>query len=87
MTDARFPERWLIDVRFRRLTDRAYRTYSKVLLWVVGNRTDGILMPEDMPFIPEASIEDVAALVQQNLWQVRADGGWLIARTGATGCG
>lgn len=78
MTDARFPERWLNDSRFRRLTDKGYRTYFNALAWAVANRSDGKVLPEELRFIPDVSIDEVDRLVELKLWQVRRGGGWKI---------
>lgn len=78
MTDARAPERWLNDVRFRKLSDKGFRTYFNSLLWAVANRRDGILMPDELGFIPDVSVDEVDFLVKLNLWQTREDGGWTI---------
>lgn len=87
MTDARFPERWLNDVRFRRLPNTAFRTYVNTLLFAVANRTDGLVMPDDLRFVPDAQEGDVPTLIQQRLWAAGPDGGWTILDYGATQTG
>lgn len=77
MTDARFPERWLNDRRFNRLTDAAYRTYAMALIWSVANRTDGQLDDADIQLIPRYSNESVRTLESEGLWE-RCSTGWLI---------
>lgn len=52
MTDTRLPDRWLLDRRIQRLTDRGFRAFINVLMWSVTNRTDGIVGPEDLLLIP-----------------------------------
>lgn len=77
MTDARFPERWLNDRRFRRLSADEFRTFSMALLWTVANRTDGELLAEDLPYIPDAVADHAGRLVEVGLWApTRA--GWFI---------
>lgn len=77
MTDARMPERWLIDKRFRQLTADEYRTYVVCLIWAVGNRTDGELTSDDLELIPDALPTATPRLVEVGLWGVTATG-WLI---------
>ncbi|MDQ0731791.1 hypothetical protein [Arthrobacter sp. B1I2] len=84
MTDARFPERWLNDGRFRRLSDKGYRTYVNTLAWAVANRSDGKISDEDLQFIPDVSVDEAARLVELRLWQVRRGGGWQIVDYKAT---
>jgi hypothetical protein len=83
MTDVRIPVRWLLDRRFRRLTDRAYRAFFSALCWSVENRTDGIVTPEDLAFIPgwPTCVED--ELAAAGLFEV-IDVGWLITEFART---
>ncbi|MGY1736859.1 hypothetical protein [Geodermatophilus sp. SYSU D00684] len=64
MTDARFPERWLTDRRFLRLTADAFRTTMHLYAWSVSNRTDGRIDLADLALIPLARREDLRELVQ-----------------------
>ena len=52
MTDTRIPDRWLIDRRMSRLTDRGFRAFISALVWSVTSRTDGHIEPEDLHLIP-----------------------------------
>lgn len=52
MTDARLPERWLVDRRFNRLTDKDYRSFMQLLVWTVSNRTDGYVESDDLAAVP-----------------------------------
>lgn len=77
MTDARFPDRWLNDRRFRRLSDSEYRSYAVALLWAVLNRTDGEVLAEDLPFIPDFVPGCTGRLVDAKLW-APTGAGWFI---------
>ncbi|MCU1612629.1 MAG: hypothetical protein JWO98_169 [Frankiales bacterium] len=67
MVDARFPERWLNDRRFLRLSAEAYRAFAMVLMWTVSNRTDGALDRADVPLIPRVDDETVRELLRAGL--------------------
>lgn len=77
MTDARHPERWLVDRRIQRLSADDYRTYSMSLIWAVSNRTDGRLCPEDLSSIPHFKVEQAQSLVDSGLWS-KDDDDWII---------
>lgn len=77
MTDARHPERWLVDRRIQRLSADDYRAYSMSLIWAVSNRTDGHLSPEDLPAIPHFTVNQAQSLVDSGLW-TKDDDGWSI---------
>ncbi|MBT2535886.1 hypothetical protein [Arthrobacter sp. ISL-69] len=83
MTDARFPDRWLSDRRFRRLSDGEYRSYSQALMWAVLNRTDGDVPAKDLAIIPDFVPDHAGRLVEVELW-APAGAGWLILDFGAT---
>ena len=55
MTNANLPDRWLSDRRFRRenLSDAAFRADANSLIYAVGNRTEGVIEPADIRFIPD----------------------------------
>lgn len=78
MTDARHPERWLMDKRVQRLTGDQYRGYSMSLMWAVSNRTDGHLTSGDLALVPHFRSEFIGAFLDAGLWDV-FDGGWVIA--------
>jgi hypothetical protein len=78
MTDARLPERWLNARKFRRLTDREWRSYTHALMWSVANRTDGVIEHRDIGDIPGFDPACVPAFVDAGIWS-RIDDGWLIA--------
>lgn len=68
--DARFPERWLLDRRFTKLTDRQFRTFVLTLTWSVSNRTDGVIEQDDFAVIPGANVDDAKALHAAGLWEI-----------------
>lgn len=77
MTDARHPERWLMDRRIQRLTAEHYRAFSMSLMYAVSNRTDGHLTTEDLEAVPHFKAESIDALVAADLWTTVV-GGWVI---------
>lgn len=77
MTDARLPERYLHDRRFR-MAPEHFRAYCMSLMYAVSNRTDGYLTPEDLEAVPHFKAESIDALVTADLWAV-VDDGWLIS--------
>jgi hypothetical protein len=77
MTDARFPERWLNDRRFIRLKDREFRGYLNALAFSVANRTDGVILRDDIELIRALDLGVADGLVTAGLWEV-IDGGWHI---------
>lgn len=83
MTDARMPERWLNDIRFRKLSDPEFRTYVVTLMWSVANRTNGTLMADELEFIPDVAEDHSRRLVELNLWSA-VPGGWMIRDFEAT---
>ena len=81
MTDARLPDRWLIDRRFHRLNDRDFRSYMTALMWAVLNETDGLIAEDDLGLIPRFDRASIPALLMADLWEVRDDTieiGWRI---------
>ncbi|WFR72489.1 hypothetical protein P9209_00155 [Prescottella defluvii] len=77
MTDARFPERWLNDRRFNRLSDREFRAFAYTLLWSVANKTDGLLEDADLPMVPLFEGSHADQFARQGIWE-RRPGGWFI---------
>ncbi len=68
MTDARLPERWLVDRRLLKLSDSAHRTFITALLWSVANRTDGRFEIDDIELMPRARPGDVVELLAAGLF-------------------
>lgn len=85
MTDARYPEKWLTDRRFLRLTGDQHTTYVRALAWCVSNRTDGVFHADDLALLPccDVSPGTTSALVAAGLWETRPDG-WFIVDFEAT---
>lgn len=81
MTNANLPDRWLSDRRFRRerLSDAGFRAFVNALMWSVGNRTEGVIEPDDLKLIPDFDRATIKELVCGDLWEPRPTGrGWLI---------
>lgn len=74
MTDARIPERYLMDRRIVRLTDTQRSSYFMATLWSVSNRTDGFIDRADLPLIPTFNPNAAPALVDCGLWAVTGSG-------------
>lgn len=74
MTDARIPERFLVDRRVLALTADAWRSYSMSTLWSVSNRTDGRILSADLGLIPGFSPNSIVVLVKAGLWRREGDG-------------
>jgi hypothetical protein len=83
MTDARYPERWLVDRRITRLSDQAYRLFVIALAWCVSNRTDGRIDRDDLRLIAGVDPGMADELVKAALWEETAVG-WLIVDFGIT---
>lgn len=83
MTDARLPERYLMDRRVMRLSDTAFRSFVVSMLWSVSNRTDGEVLPEDFTLIPGFGSANVTTLEAAGLWTRRGPG-WLIVDFAST---
>ncbi len=78
MTDARYPERWLHDRRFRTLPAQSHVTYVLTLALAVGNRSEGLVTRDDLDHL-HRSHEDADVLVIAGLWDVELNGaGWQI---------
>lgn len=83
MTDARYPGRWLWDLRLVLLSDSHHRAYVTSLALAVENRTDGLLTPDALRVLPGFDLTAPAALVAAGLW-IEVDGGWLVVDFGST---
>lgn len=68
MTDARYPERWLTDKRVLRLSDPAHRLFVTGYAWAVSNRTDGVLLGDDLELMPRVNASYAQELVEAGLW-------------------
>ncbi len=79
MTDGRFPERWLNDRTFGRLSPEAQMLFVAGNAWSASNRTDGDIRRDDLELFPRWVHTDRAAeLVKAGFWIEDRDG-WQIA--------
>lgn len=79
MTDSRFPERWLTDRRFAKISDAAFRLFVSANAWTVSNRTDGAVTRDDLQLLPRhVPIACAHELVEAGFW-IEVDDGWVIA--------
>jgi hypothetical protein len=77
MTDARLPERWLMDRRVLLTSPGAWRLYTFGLMYSIANRNDGLLLAADLPLIPSVDAGLADELVKVGLWTRHGDG-WRI---------
>ena len=77
MSDLRFPGRWLNDRRIMTLTGDDFKAFVTAGTWMVENRTDGYITPDDLDFIPRFNRTSVAHLVKAGLWTEDGDG-WVM---------
>lgn len=78
MTDARFPERYLSDRRVLRLTADEFRGWAFATIWSVSNRTDGVILSDELLLIPFMTAGTAQKLEACGLWEA-SGGGWVIA--------
>lgn len=83
VTDARYPERWLSDTRFTRLSGDAFKLFMLGLTFSVANRREGLLHDDDLPDIPRVDLQRIPELERAGLW-TREGGGWRIAEYATT---
>lgn len=76
MTDARLPERYLMDRRIVRLSHAHRSSYFMATLWAVSNRTDGHIGRDDLSLIPTFDRSAIDALIENGLWAV-TQSGWI----------
>lgn len=76
MVDARLPSRWLFDMRFEALSDRAFRTFCASLMWSNEQGTDGVLPAPAMRFFHPLGVDDATRkeLADAGLWRTARDG-------------
>ncbi len=78
MTDARYPERWLNDRRFRTLPADVHVTFVLTLTGCVSNRAEGHVSPDDLHHL-HRPLDHADTLVIAGLWDVELDGsGWRV---------
>jgi hypothetical protein len=83
VTDARLPERWIMDRRVLLASPEAWRLYTFALMYAVANRSDGRILAGDLALIPTIDPDRAAELVKLGLWEC-ADDGWQITDFRAT---
>ncbi|WP_130291691.1 hypothetical protein [Pseudonocardia sediminis] len=75
VTDARFPDRWLHDLRVQTLPHHAFRLFVIALTWSASNRTDGEIDRQHLRLLPcSAGQDSVDVLVRAKLWTERTTG-------------
>jgi hypothetical protein len=82
MTDARLPGRWLTDMRFDQLSDRAHRTFTNSLMFSAEQGTDGALAATSLRFLHPLGVdaETRAELLGCGLWLEAPNGGVQVAK-------
>lgn len=74
MSDFRFAGRWLNDRRVMTLGGDEFKAFVTAGTWMVENRTDGIVMPDDLEFIPRFDRACIPRLIIAGLWEEHRDG-------------
>lgn len=77
MSDFRFAGRWLNDRRIMSLSGEDFKAFVTAGTWMVENRTDGRLTPDDLGFIPLFSRSSIPRLIIAGVWAEDGDG-WLM---------
>lgn len=84
MTDSRFPERWLNDRRFPRVSAEAQMLFVVGNTWSASNRTDGDIRQDDLALFPRwVHIHRAHELVEAGFW-IESGDGWVIAGYAST---
>lgn len=70
MTDAHLPDRWLLDARFAKISDAAWRVYTYGLMYGVQQGTDGHIPAHAVRFLHPLGVtaEVIDELVGAKLW-------------------
>lgn len=77
MSDFRFAGRWLNDRRVMNLAPEDFKAFVVAGTWMVENRTDGIVTPDDLDFIIRFDRACIPRLIVAGLWKEHLDG-WLM---------
>ena len=77
MSDFRFAGRWLNDRRVMSLSGDDFKAFVTAGAWMVENRTDGLIMPDDITFIPRFDRASIPRLIIGGLW-AEDGGGWMM---------
>lgn len=75
MSDFRFAGRWLNDRRVMTLRGDDFKAFVTAGAWMVENRTDGFITPDDLEFVPKFDRTSIPRLIISGLWEEQA-GGW-----------
>ncbi len=84
MPDTRLPERFLTDRRLLLLDVQHRWSYVASMAWSVSNRTDGVVLPNELQLIPGFAGESPQVLIEAGLWKSRRSKGWEITDFAAT---
>ncbi len=87
MTDSRLPGRWLTDIKFQTLSDRAWRTWCGALLWSNEQGTDGAIPSLAMKYLHPNGVDDATRLelIEAKLWRHTKAGIQVVDWAGSTG--
>lgn len=77
MSDFRFAGRWLNDRRVMSLSGDDFKAFVTAGAWMVENRTDGHITPDDLDFIPRFKRASIPRLIIAGLWAEDGDG-WVM---------
>ncbi|KQR86734.1 hypothetical protein [Microbacterium sp. Leaf179] len=71
MTDSRLPGRWLTDITFEQLSDRAWRSFCGSLMWSNEQGTDGVVPDAAMKYLHPHGVDAPtrAELIAAGLWR------------------
>lgn len=75
MSDFRFAGRWLNDRRVMTLRGDDFKGFVTAGTWMVENRTDGYITPDDLEYVPKFDRTCIPRLIIAGLWVEQA-GGW-----------
>lgn len=87
MTDSRLPGRWLTDIRFESLSDRAWRTFCGSLMWSNEQGTDGAIPQLAMKYLHPHGVDDAtrSELIVARMWRATKTGIQVVDWAGSTG--
>lgn len=77
MSDFRFAGRWLTDRRVMTLSGDDFKAFVTAGTYMVENRTDGHLTPDDLEFIPRFNRASIPRLIDAGVWIAEGEG-WVM---------
>lgn len=77
MSDFRFAGRWLNDRRVMTLCGDDFKGFVTAGAWMVENRTDGVITPDDLDFVPRFDRSIIPRLIIAGLWEEQGDA-WIM---------